>query len=191
MLQFLKSYHKVYNVSPLEQSLKAEQTLPVESSHIPENFEISKYQLSVSQSIVKDTESNFKKKKKMSIHLRVVLTSLLAGWMVFPSSLVQSWGENVSQSRIQSKYQYYYTRETEKIFRDPPILLFFLTPYTYYNTSNLYGSGHTLTFLNSRWNLTFLCSVHTGSKDTTFQNEYISIYSSWPYFVNPNLNLQH
>ena len=91
MLQFFKkSYHKVYNVSPSEQSLKAEQTLPTESSHIPENFEISKYQLSVSQSIVKDTESNFKKKNKVSIHLRVVLTSLLAGWMVFPNSLVQS-----------------------------------------------------------------------------------------------------
>ena len=117
MLQFLKkSYHKVYNVSPSEQSLKAEQTLPTESSHIPENFEISKYQLSVSQSIVKDTESNFKKKNKVSIHLRVVLTSLLAGWMVFPNSLVQSWGEKLWQSRIQSKHQYYYTRETEKIF---------------------------------------------------------------------------
>ena len=79
---------------------------------------MSKYQLSISQSIVKDTESNFKKKNKMSIHLRVVLTSLLAEWMVFPSSLVQSWGEKLWQSRIQSKHQYYYTRETEKIFTE-------------------------------------------------------------------------
>lgn len=131
---------------------------------------MSKYQLSISQSIVKDTESNFKKKNKMSIYLRVVLTSLLAEWVVFPSSLIQSWGEKLWQSRIQSKHQYYYARETEKIFTETRQFSCSSVRHIRITTLALCMVQETQTFLNSRWNLAFLCSVRTGSKDTTFQN---------------------
>lgn len=65
----------------------------INSPHILERLEINKHQPSVSQAFVKGTESNFKKKNDVSIHLRAVLTSLLAGFTVFPGSLVQSSGK--------------------------------------------------------------------------------------------------
>lgn len=64
-------------------------------SQILERLEINKHRHSVSRAFLKGTESNFKKKNNVSIHPRVVLiiTSLLAGFMVFPGSLVPSSGK--------------------------------------------------------------------------------------------------
>lgn len=142
LIELTKSHQKFYNAWPSEQPLNLDWL--IDSSHIPQRIEINKQQSSISQAIAKGTESSVKQ-QNVSIHLRGVLTSLLAGLMVFSGCLVVSSGKkHISEPVIQTMFSY-----TWKLQKDFHKETHWLPCASFPNPSTLYSSGNTWVFLNS------------------------------------------